>query len=121
MVRENFLDQFGCERQGVQFKDKINVAAFFKLAYGGHNDNAINRIREVLYGLNLEWVEKSKGYVLEAKQNIEKDIRLNTLIFQQFEITETNPLVQRYFTRIPDKNGKDGDEIGVALNGYVKG
>ena len=67
VVREHFLDQFGCERQGVQFKDKINVAAFFKLAYGGHNDNAINRIREVLYGLNLEWVEKSKGYVHEAK------------------------------------------------------
>jgi hypothetical protein len=101
-------------------RDKINLAAFFKLAYGGHNDNAINRIREVLYGLNLEWVEKSKGYVHEAKLNIEKEIRLNTLIFKQHEITETNPLVQRYFTRIADKS-KDGGEIGVALNGFVKG
>jgi len=100
IMRDNFMDNHGCgpQRKPVTLKDVEECATFFYLECDRNIEGANGRIREVIEGLNLEWIERVDGFMQEAYINLEQSIRTN-----KDTITPTNPLVHRYFTQIGDQ------------------
>lgn len=79
IMRDNFMDNHGCgpQRKPVTLKDVETCATYFYLECDRNIEGAKGRIREVMEGLNLEWIERVDGFMEEAYKNLEESIRTN--------------------------------------------
>ncbi|KAF8472815.1 glucanotransferase domain of glycogen debranching enzyme-domain-containing protein [Kalaharituber pfeilii] len=123
----------GAERMGERFRRRINPeagAAFLYSQFGSpagpqHIDSALDAYKKVLDEINLPFYKEydaDKEEILEQLYNRIKYLKLDEHGPKQGPITETSPLVETYFTRLPLNSVTEKHPKGslyLASNGWI--
>lgn len=105
----------GPERMGVKLK-MPEAAVYFMVVNNRNKINAQKEVEKLLCQLNDHWMAKATGFMKEAMQALEGNIRYFKIECKKSQITPINRIVEPYFTEL--NNAKKSK---VAHNGWIMG
>lgn len=91
----------GPHRFGIKLK-MPEASIFFMLVNQRNRDQAKHNVESLLCQLNDDMMTQTKGYINEAYESLEGNIRYFKLVLGQNKITRKNMIVEPYFTELPN-------------------
>lgn len=89
----------GKERMGVKLK-MPEAAVYFMIVNNRNKDNAMKEVEKLLCQLNDHWMAKATGFLKEAMNALEGNIRYFKIEQKKSQITAINRIVDPYFTEM---------------------
>lgn len=105
----------GKDRMGVKLK-MPEAAIFFMIVNNRNKNAAIKEVEKLLCQLNDHWMPTVGGYLNEAMNALEGNIRYFKVEQKKSKITAINQLVDPYFTELNNQQ-----KSKVANNGWIMG